>query len=237
MTHQNAIIVFSKAPHITRTGSSEPYASLPWDDIDRLFSAFLVDIIQSACRVTETDVLFYRDPAEPLDEFLYPLRDQIVFCELEGKKFGEQVHAAVEKTFASGYSRVVVVLDNHPTLSAKLFMRIFEQLKYEDECIVLGPTVEGKTFLIGMKANYSKMFDCVEIDPLERQFVLLERICQLEAVLFLIQQKYLLNSGFGIARLRDELETAEVQESGVADRTYEVFKSFDKKYRMKYPPR
>ncbi len=234
MSSQNAIIVFSKPPHISRTDSSEPYASLPWDDVDKLFSAFLVDIIQSACRVPDTDVLFYRDPSEPLDEYLYPLRDKITFCNLEGGTFTEQVQSAVEKTFANGYSRVIVVLDNHPTLSAKAFMRIFEQLKYEDECVVLGPTIEGKTFLIGLKANQSQIFDEAEGDPLEQQFVLLERICQLEAVLFLIQQKYLLNSGFGIARLREELESAEVQESGVADRTYEVFKSFDKKYRMKH---
>ena len=236
MGRQNAILIFSKSPHISRTDSSEPYASLPWGAIDTLFSAFLVDVLTHACDVQEADVLLYRNQAEPLDEFLTPLRERIVFGELADGKFSEQVHAAVDKTFGDGYKRVVAVLDNHPTISAKMFERMFAQLEYEDDCVVLGPTIEGKSFLIGVKANYGHLFDASTVDPLERQYVLLQRLCQLDAVLFLTEQRYLLDSGFSLARLREELALSPAAESAAA-RTYEVFKGFDKKYRMKYLPR
>ena len=234
MTRQNAIIVFSKPPYISRTDSSEPYASLPWDDLDALFSSFIVDILDHACSVPDADVLFYRNPSEPLDEYLYPLREKITFCDLQGETFAEQVYAAVEKTFADGYSRVIVLLDNHPTLSSKFFGRVFEQLKYEDDCVVVGPTVEGKCFLVGMKGNSSEVFHCTDEDPVTKPFVLLERLCRLEGVLFLTQQRYVLDSGFNLARLKDELVSPGVRAKEFPKRTYEIFKSFDKKYRLKY---
>jgi glycosyltransferase A (GT-A) superfamily protein (DUF2064 family) len=233
MARQNAILIFSRSPHISRTDNSEPYASLPWGAIDTLFSAFLVDVLTHACEVQDVDVLFYRNQSEPLDEFLNPLRERMIFGELAEGKFSEQVNVAVEKAFGEGYNRLIVVLDNHPTISASMFERMFAQLNYEDDCVVLGPTIEGKTFLIGLKSHHEQLFDSSKVDPLERQYVLLERLCQLDTVLFLTEQRYMLDSGFSLARLREELAMSAGAEVAAA-RTYEVFKGLDKKYRMKY---
>jgi glycosyltransferase A (GT-A) superfamily protein (DUF2064 family) len=233
MAHQNAILVFSKQPHIARTDNSEPYASLPWGAIDALFSAFAVDVLTQACAVRDADVLFFRNPSDPLDEFLTPLRDNITFGDLTGGTFTEQVQAAVERAFAEGFDRVIALLDNHPTLTASLFERIFAQLKYEDDCVVLGPTAEGKTYLLGLKGHQGELLDTSKVDPLKKQHVLLRRLCGLEAVLFLTEQRYMLDSGFGLARLRAELDST-APSGAVAARTREVFKSFDKKYRIKY---
>lgn len=234
MPHQNAIIVLSKPPYISRTNGNEPYASLPWDDLDALFSAFAVDVLYHASGVPETDVFFYRNPSEPQDEYLYRLRDRVKFCELQGASFAEQVDEAVRKSFADGYHRVVAVLENHPTISSGFLARVIEQLKYEDECVVVGPSLEGKCFLVGMKGNHRDLFECEETDPLGRPYVLMERLCRFEGVLFPTEQRYMLNSGFNLARLWADIQEPWMREQGVAERTCEVFRSINKKYRLKY---
>ena len=235
-THQQAILIFSKPAQISRTDSSEPYASLPWGAIDTLFSAFVVDVLNHACEVPGTDVMYYRNAGEPLDEYVYRLRDKIVFADLPGGMFAEQVRYAVEKAFADGYGRVIAILDNHPTLSPKMFERLFAQLSYEDECVVVGPSREGKNFLIGLKTGYEDLFDSANADPLDRPYVLLERLCRLDALLFLTEPRYMIDSGYHLARLREEV----VLEEGaplVAPRTQEVFRILDKKYRIRYSQR
>jgi hypothetical protein len=233
---EQAILVFSKPAHISRTDSSEPYASLPWGAIDTLFSAFVVDVLNHASQVAGTDVIFYRNAGEPLDEFLYPLRDKVVFADLPGGTFAEQVRYAVEKAFADGYGRMIVVLDNHPTLPAKMFERIFAQLAYEEECVVVGPSREGKNFLIGLKAEYEGLFDTAGADPINRPNVLLERLCRLDALLFVTEQRYMIDSGYHIAKLREEVVLPDGAPSAAA-RTQEVFRILDKKYRIRFSPR
>src|SRR5260221_11332488 len=112
MTRQNAIIVLSKPPSMTRTDNNEPYASFPWSAIDTLFSAFLVDVLHHTVNVPNADVLLYRDRTEPLDEFLYPMRDFVRFREVVGEKFSAQVRNAIDKAFSEGYQKVIVLLDN-----------------------------------------------------------------------------------------------------------------------------
>jgi hypothetical protein len=237
MPRQNVILVFSKPPRISRTNSTEPYASLPWDDLDALFSAFTVDVLYHACGVPETDVMFYRNPSEPQDEYLYRLREEVKFRELQGEHFTAQVDDAVERAFSDGYYRVVVVLDNHPTLSPRFFGKVLEQLKYEDDCTVVGPTVEGKCFLVGLKGNHSGLFDSSQDNPLLKPFGLMERLCRLDGILFLTEPRYMLDSGFSLARLWSELQEPGVRDHYVAERSYEVFRSINKKYRLKYAMR
>lgn len=233
---EQAILVFSKPAHISRTDSSEPYASLPWGAIDTLFSAFIVDVLNHASGVAGTDVIFYRNAGEPLDEFLYPLRDKVLFSDLPVGTFAEQVRYAVERAFADGYGRMIVVLDNHPTLPTQMFERIFAQLAYDDECVVLGPSREGKNFLVGLKADYEELFECTSADPINRPNVLLERLCRLDALLFVTEQRYLIDSGYHLARLREEIVLPDGKLSAAA-RTQEVFRILDKKYRIRYSPR
>ena len=222
---------------MSRSDNNEPYASFPWSAIDTLFSAFLIDVLHHAVNVPGAEVFLYRDPSEPLDEFLYPMRDFVRFRELVGEKYSSQVRNAIDKTFAEGFQRVIVLLDNHPTLLSGYFTTVLEQLTHEDECIVVGPTVEGRCFLLGMKGNQSDLLENSVEDPLDKPQLLMERLCALDGVLFLTPQRYSINSGFNLARVREELNTLDINDGEFPARTFNVFKSFEKKYRLKHPAR
>ncbi len=233
----NAILVFEKQPSIHRSHGAEPFAALPWDDLDALFTAFVADLLGNAAKVAKADVLFYRNPASAVDEYLYQLEDRITIRESNGPSFSSQVCHAAQDAFAGGYQRIVTVLDNQPTLSPRLFSRLFEQLKYEHECFVVGPTAEGKCYLIGMKADHSEIFSPTGADPLVSPHELLRRLCQIPGELFLSPLRYLLDTGYNLERLFQELEAMEARGTSFPLRTYEMFKKFDRKYRTRYAAR
>ena len=233
MHHNKAILLFSKVPQINRSNRDEPFAALPWDDLDTLFTAMLGDVAEIACHVDFADVFLYRDGAELSDDILSHLRTRIEVCDLPPGSFSEQVQQAVENAFAQHYDRVVVVLDNHPLMTSTLLRNIFYQLEYEDDCIVLGPTVEGKCFLLGMKSNYSLLFSPEDGDPLINSNLLMSRLCATNVVLFPMPISYSLDSGFNLARLKQDVEMLVGAEAVFPHRTYELFKVLDKKYRTK----
>lgn len=234
MQNENAILIFSRPPYIHRSHGDEPFASLPWDDLDALFSAFVGDLLETSANVPGADIFFFKTPGEPTDEFLFPLREKILFRDLQGESPADHIRHAVENVFAEHYQRAVVLLDNQPHLTAKYFKKMFDQLTYEEDCVVASPTIDGKCFLVGMKSDLSSLFDPTDADPLKKPMELMRRLCVIDGVLFLTPQGYLLDSGYNIARLKNALEAPGIPDEDYPRRTAEIFKKFTKKYKMKY---
>src|SRR5207249_8818493 len=142
-----------------------PFAVLTWYDLDKLSTAILCDFLDSALQVPGCDVLYYRKQGEQWDEQLNAFRKKVVFCESPGPTFTERVQSAVEQTRAAHYHRIIVILEPHVAISPDFLGRIFGQLTFEDDCLVVGPTLDGRCFLIGMKSNHSDLFTSGEGDP------------------------------------------------------------------------
>jgi hypothetical protein len=233
MKKQSAILLFSKPPRINRSNRDEPYATLPWEDLDALFTALLGDIIEQACRLKEVDVLLYRKRSELSDDFLLPFGDRVKCLDEVHSSFTESVQYAVDQAFAGMYHRVLVLLDNHPVMAAPFLVRVVQQLAYEDDCVVVAPFLDGNCFLLGMKANHSLIFEKADQDPFAKPYELMKRLCRLDSMLFLMQPTYSLDSGFNLSRLKTELDAADGSSPDFPRRTYEMFRTFEKKYRFK----
>ena len=226
-------MLFSRTPQINRGNRDEPYAALPWEDLDSLFTAMLGDLLESVSQGDFADVLLYRDASELSDDFLGKLREKIDIRNVSEGSFSEQVQQAIETVFSQGYDRVVAILDNHPLITSEMIRKVFDQLGYEDDCVVVGPTMEGKYFLLGMKSSHSEVFDITEGNPMTNSNLLLERLCRTNAILFPITMSYALDSGFNLARLKKELDALGSNNVSFPHRTHEIFKTFDKKYRTR----
>ena len=135
----------------------------------------------------------------------------------------------MEQARAGHYQKIVVILEHHPFITSHLLARVFDQLTYEDDCLVVGPTTDGRCYLVGMKANHADLFEPAGADPMGKADVLLRRICSKEAVLFPIAPLAPLDTGYSIAALIDAPE--------VPERTSESLKKIGKKYRVKHPAR
>ncbi len=230
---QNALVLFSKAPTIERTNQDEPYATLPWEDVDALFTALLGDILEQACRLKDVDVFLHRKRTDLSDDFLLPFRDRVRCVDESGGSFTDTVHHAVDHAFGGRYSRVVVLLDNHPMMDAPFLARVVQQLAYEDDCVVVSPSLEGTCFLLGLKANHAPIFEKADQDTFVKPDLLMKRLCRLDSMLFPTEPVYPLNSGFSLARLKSELDAADGSSPEFPRRTYEMFRAFDRKYRPK----
>ena len=233
MRQNTAVVIFSRTPQIARRNPEEPFASLPWDDLDALFTALLVDTIQNVCQLGDADVLLYRNEREFADEFLAPFKTRVRCCDLLERSFTEEVQQAIESAFAEHYHRVLVLLENNPVGIPQRLRRMLDQLGQEDDCVVLAPTADGRCASIAMKANHSWIFDDDGGDPLAKPHLLLQRLCTLQTLILPQPVTHLLDSGANIARLRDELEGVEDRNGEFPRRTYEMFKVFEKKYKTR----
>lgn len=233
MRQTTAILLFLRPAQLARRRADEPYAALPWEDVDALFTAVLGDVIQNACQVPGADVILYRNPSELSDDFLAPFGQRVRCCDIGEESLSQEVCRAIDLTFAEHYHRVIAIIDNHPAYSPSLLRKMIDQLGCEDDCVVLNPTIEGRCSVVGMKLNHSWIFDAAEGDPLASPHLLMERLCKLNAVLIPAPPSYLLNTGTHLARLKSELEALPERTPDFPRRTFEIFKMLDKKYKLR----
>ena len=233
MPQNRAILFFSKTPQINRTNRDEPFAALPWEDLDSLFTAMLGDIVENACRIEPVDIILYRDSSEQSDDFLSRFQGRVDFRSAFEGSFSEQVQQSIDAAFAQDYHQLVVILDNHPLITSEIIENVFHQLGYEDDCIVFGPTNEVKPYLLGIKSNYSGIFSISGGNPTTNPQLMMERLCQCETVLFPLRLSYALDSGFNLAKLKSDVETLAIEDELFPHRTHEMFKMFGKKYKTR----
>lgn len=235
--NSNAILIIARELSLHRAHGGEPFASLPWEELDVLSNAILSDLLACAGGVPRTDVFLYRAPKSKIDESRLKFSDTIKLRDGHGATLVGVVHGAVQDLFGEGYQRVIAVLDNQPLLTPRMFRKLFEQLNYEHECVIVGPTIEGRCYLLGMKADYSAVFDSPNVDALTKPYELLNRLCALPCELFLAHQRYTLENGYSLEQLKRELKLPGVRDGNFPQRTYDVFQGFDKKYKVKHTAR
>lgn len=74
----------------------------------------------------------------------------------EGETLGERMSAAIRWGLSQGYTGVIVVGSDLPTLPAHVFRQAADQLDKSD--VVLGPTLDGGYYLLGVKDDYPQLF-------------------------------------------------------------------------------
>lgn len=231
MKHQNAVIAFARQPLLARRPAHEPFAALTWADRDILSAALLGDLIENAFQLGDADIFFYNSPPVIPDELLRPFRKRLQCFTLDATPALQQIGQAVKDAFAQDYRRVILVLENHPVLRPSLMGRLFEQLDFEEDCIVVGPTHDARCLFLALKSDHSAMLGgALSPASFEKPFGLLKQLCSLDTMLFLTRQTYALDSDVNIARLKRELEADAARAPGFPRRTYDVLKVLEKKY-------
>ncbi len=73
-----------------------------------------------------------------------------------GNDLGERMNNAFDKGFAEGYSPVIIIGSDLPGMHAQLLSEAFTALHTHDT--VLGPTVDGGYYLLGLNAPLPALF-------------------------------------------------------------------------------
>lgn len=232
MHHSNAIMIISSSTYIDRTRLDDPLTALPWDDIDSIYTALLGDTIRIASQLPDMDLLVYRSEKEISDDYFLPYYQRIQLFDLTDAPLIEQIQQAVENAFANNYQRLVILFENNPLICTSVLEKIFAQLEYDDDCLVIGPTYEGKCFVVGMKSNHSKAFNASEGDPLKDHQILLKQLCNTQTIFFLLNPIHSLESGSNLIQLKKMIELQDKSGNDFPSKTFGIFKLLEKKYRF-----
>ena len=232
MTQRDALILFFHTPQIDRSNPEDPFSTLPWEDIDILFTAMTGDILRTVSQLNTVDILVYRDTKEISDDFFFPYHQRLKLVDLESATPLEQIKIGIENAYAAGYQNIVVLLQNNPLILRKTMMEAFGQLGYEDDCIVVGPTCDERCYLVGMKMNHSSIFDSPDGDGAQKQHLLLKNICQLDSVLFLLHPMNAMDSAANLMVLMREIELLDKTSVEFPVKTASAFRALQKKYKL-----
>ena len=146
-----AVVVMARSPEGVRPPKTRLADVLPdARDRRRLHTAFLADVVATCATVdgatvrvayTEDGGTAGFDRAGVREDQLLPQR---------GADLGDREHAVFEDLFRDGFSPVVMIGSDMPTLPAERIVAALDRLRASDDRVVLGPADDGGYYLIGL---------------------------------------------------------------------------------------
>lgn len=147
MRYPDSLLVVAKepAPGQTKTRLCPP---LTPTQAAELYDCFLRDTLDAMRRVPDVARVIGFLPAGSRDYFSQLAPDMELVCQ-RGASLGERLDNLLTGALAGGAQRAVVMDSDSPTLPVSYLIQAFERLATAD--IVLGPTLDGGYYLIGIK--------------------------------------------------------------------------------------
>ena len=153
-TRGAAVVVMARSPEGPRPPKTRLAGALPDEhDRRRLYAAFLADVVAGCGTVdgvtvrvayTEDGGTGGFDTAGVAEDQLMPQR---------GADLGDRERGVFEDLFRAGFSPVVMVGSDLPTLPAERVVDALDRLRASDDRVVLGPANDGGYYLIGLAAR------------------------------------------------------------------------------------
>ena len=144
---KKAIIVFTRVPlpGQTKTRLMPVYTK---EECVALHMAFLKDVLRE-CRRTDADIFLYYTPEGEEKALRALLNYEGIMYPQKGNDLGEKMFNAFKEVLGKGYGSALLIGSDLPELGRKHLEEAFKKLESAD--VVLGPTVDGGYYLIGMK--------------------------------------------------------------------------------------
>jgi len=117
-------------------------------------------VMAKALRLKDADIFAFFRPEERRGEIEALVmgrfgRFEGRFLAQRGRTIGERIHHALERLRMMGYARQIVLGSDSPTLPLAVMQSAVDELAVRDA--VIGPTWDGSTYLIGVRAPDVRM--------------------------------------------------------------------------------
>jgi len=172
--NKNALVVFARDPVVGQVKTRlNPFLDL--QTTCDLYTCFLSDSLDKICAVKSADcfVGIYPSSISGYFERLDPSLSINIFVQ-EGKDLGDRMKNAFSARFADGYEDVVIIGADSPSLP----LAYIEQAFASKKDVVLGPSMDGGYYLIGMRKKITNLFDGIAWGS---DRVLKDTYCKLES--------------------------------------------------------
>ena len=144
-------------PGLVKTRLTPP---LSQDEAAELAACFAQDVVTSALRLAGNMIVAYY----PADSRIYLeaiLPSSVKWVEQQGEDLGARLNAVGIEAFSLGFSPIVFVGTDSPTLPPAFITTAIDSLTADESDVVLGPTEDGGYYLIGLRRPMSALFEGV----------------------------------------------------------------------------
>lgn len=198
---KTSIIIMVKVP-IAGAVKTRLQPFLSAEQCATLAACFLRDTISKVKHLKNQLIIAY-SPIEKRDVLLEILEDEQTLIEQKGKHLGERIIHAFEFAFSQNSDSVVVVGTDSPTLPSEFITQAFENLTESDA--VLGATIDGGFYLIGLRKLKREIFESVEWSSPQTFEQTTRNIENINLKLSLLPVWYDVDTPVDLKRLKDEL--------------------------------
>lgn len=198
-----AIIVMAKVPlpGLAKTRLCPP---LSLADAASLAMCFVQDVVESALRVNPHVILAYT-PADGRAILEPVLPAGLQWLQQQGDDLDERLLAAIAYAYDRGFAPIIVLGTDSPTLPPALIEEAFKALSTGSADVVLGPTVDGGYYLVGVRQPEPKIFHDISWSSPATFEQTARNVRQLNLKLLTLEQWYDVDTFADLKSLHDEL--------------------------------
>jgi len=198
----SVVVVMAKGPvpGRTKTRLCPPLTPL---EAAGLYEALLRDTMDLVSGLRGVEMVVAVSPRNAVDEVrrIAPRGARIIA--VEGADIGECLRSAMGLLFSDGFTRVVAVGSDSPTLPAEYIERAVAMLTDSD--VVLGPAEDGGYYLIGIRQTQPGLFTDIAWSSSRVAAQTLERAAALGLTVAQLPSWYDVDTPVELERLRNEL--------------------------------
>jgi len=153
---REALVIMARVPSDSR-GKSRLTRDLGRDHLE-LRRALLLDTLDAVRGIADADLFVACEPAEALAEMRGLIGDEARLFPQQGDTLGDRMHDAFGRLFAAGYSTVVMIGSDLPSLPTSYVAQAFQDVRDRPDALVIGPATDGGYYLIGLRRPCPALF-------------------------------------------------------------------------------
>jgi rSAM/selenodomain-associated transferase 1 len=155
-----AIVVFAKAP-ISGSVKTRLVPDVSPDDAALLHKAFVLDTLERLAGHGLADVWLACSPSKD-HPFFMDLCDRFALKAFDqtGGDLGQRMKAGINFLCSRGYEKILVLGSDSPSLPLEMIDQVFELM--EEKKTVLGPSLDGGYYLLGLCGDAPDIFSGIE---------------------------------------------------------------------------
>ena len=150
---KTCVIVFAKNP-IPNEVKTRLLSTLSPKQAATLYTAFLTDWCEALTGLADVDIVIAYTPREAKPDLQALIGDNATYIPQVGDDLGERLTSATQWATEHGYTKILIVGSDSPTLPISYISEAITLLDTRD--IVIGPSVDGGYYLIGFAVERLK---------------------------------------------------------------------------------